>query len=171
MAPLAWATATFCCAALGRLLAPSVSAGRPRWRLLSNEQRTKAGSCFQGLRVEMTHSGRRAPNLAVIHNGFPSMWYSVVPWLWKRYCNGASSLSCAFSPQILYAPLLSQSIEPSSSIIVVQPCNKHSLPPSENGSCEAATDADTALERLIDESGDDSVGTACRVIRLNVHNV
>jgi hypothetical protein len=31
-----------------------------------------------------------------------------------------------------------------------------------------ATDADTALERLIDGSGDDLVGTACRVIRLNV---
>jgi hypothetical protein len=30
-----------------------------------------------------------------------------------------------------------------------------------------ATDADTALERLIDGSGDDLVGTACRVIRLN----
>jgi hypothetical protein len=28
--------------------------------------------------------------------------------------------------------------------------------------------ADTALERLIDGSGDDLVGTACRVIRLNV---
>jgi hypothetical protein len=28
-----------------------------------NEQRTKAGSCFEGLRVKMTHSGRRAPNL------------------------------------------------------------------------------------------------------------
>ena len=25
----------------------------------------------------------------------------------------------------------------------------------QNGSCEVATDADTALERLIDESGDD----------------
>ena len=37
-----------------------------------------------------------------------------------------------------------------------------------NGSCEVATDADTALERLIDRSGDDLVGTACRVIRLNV---
>jgi len=31
-----------------------------------------------------------------------------------------------------------------------------------------ATDADTAIERLIDGSGDDLVGTACRVIRLNV---
>jgi hypothetical protein len=31
-----------------------------------------------------------------------------------------------------------------------------------------ATDADTALERLIDGSGDDLVGTACHVIRLNV---
>ena len=31
-----------------------------------------------------------------------------------------------------------------------------------------ATDADTALERLIDGSGDDLVGTACRVISLNV---
>jgi hypothetical protein len=31
-----------------------------------------------------------------------------------------------------------------------------------------ATDADTALERLIDGSGDDLVGTACCVIRLNV---
>jgi hypothetical protein len=30
-----------------------------------------------------------------------------------------------------------------------------------------ATDADTALERLIDGSGDGLVGTACRVIRLN----
>jgi hypothetical protein len=39
---------------------------------------------------------------------------------------------------------------------------------SENGSCEVATDADTALERLIDGSGDDLAGTACRVIRLNV---
>ena len=38
----------------------------------------------------------------------------------------------------------------------------------ENGSCEVATDADTALERLIDGSGDDLAGTACRVIRLNV---
>jgi hypothetical protein len=39
---------------------------------------------------------------------------------------------------------------------------------SENGSCEVATDAATALERLIDRSGNDLVGTACRVIRLNV---
>jgi hypothetical protein len=38
----------------------------------------------------------------------------------------------------------------------------------QNGSCEVATDADTALERLIDGSGDDLVGTACRIIRLNV---
>jgi hypothetical protein len=38
----------------------------------------------------------------------------------------------------------------------------------ENGSCEVATDAETALERLIDGSADDLAGTACRVIRLNV---
>jgi hypothetical protein len=38
----------------------------------------------------------------------------------------------------------------------------------EDGSCEVATDEDTALERLKDGSGDDLVGTACRVIRLNV---
>jgi hypothetical protein len=38
----------------------------------------------------------------------------------------------------------------------------------ENGNCEVATDADTALERLIDGSDDDLAGTACRVIRLNV---
>ena len=38
----------------------------------------------------------------------------------------------------------------------------------ENGNCEVATDVDTAFERLIDGSGNDLVGTACRVIRLNV---
>ena len=38
----------------------------------------------------------------------------------------------------------------------------------QNGSCEVATDADTALERLIDGSGDDLVRTECRVIRLDV---
>ena len=38
----------------------------------------------------------------------------------------------------------------------------------ENGSCEVATDPDTALERLIYGSGDDVAGTRCRVIRLNV---
>ena len=38
----------------------------------------------------------------------------------------------------------------------------------EDGSCEVATDEDTALERLKDGSGDDLVGTACRVVRLNV---
>lgn len=39
---------------------------------------------------------------------------------------------------------------------------------NENGSCEVATDAETALERLIGGSGDEFAGTACRVIRLNV---
>jgi hypothetical protein len=39
---------------------------------------------------------------------------------------------------------------------------------SEKGRCEVATDADTALERLIDGYIVDLVGTACRVIRLNV---
>jgi hypothetical protein len=38
----------------------------------------------------------------------------------------------------------------------------------EDGSCEVATDEDTALERLKYGSGDDLVGTACRVVRLNV---
>jgi hypothetical protein len=38
----------------------------------------------------------------------------------------------------------------------------------EDGSCEVATDEDTALERLKDGSGNDLVGTACRVVRLNV---
>jgi hypothetical protein len=38
----------------------------------------------------------------------------------------------------------------------------------EDGSCEVDTDADAALERLKDGSGDDLIGTACRVVRLNV---
>jgi hypothetical protein len=38
----------------------------------------------------------------------------------------------------------------------------------EDGSCEVATDEDTALARLKDRSDDDLVGTACRVVRLNV---
>jgi hypothetical protein len=38
----------------------------------------------------------------------------------------------------------------------------------EDGSCEVATDEDTALARLKDGSDDDLVGTACRVVRLNV---
>ena len=39
---------------------------------------------------------------------------------------------------------------------------------SEDGDCEVATDEDTAIERLIDGSGDDLAGTACRVVKLNV---
>jgi hypothetical protein len=38
----------------------------------------------------------------------------------------------------------------------------------ENGNCEVATDEDTALGRLKDGSDDDLVGTACRVVKLNV---
>jgi len=39
---------------------------------------------------------------------------------------------------------------------------------SEDGDCEVATDEDTAIERLIDGSGDDLAGTVCRVVKLNV---
>jgi hypothetical protein len=39
---------------------------------------------------------------------------------------------------------------------------------SENGDYEAATDEDTAIERLQDASGEDLSGTACRVVKLNV---
>ena len=38
----------------------------------------------------------------------------------------------------------------------------------EDGSCEVATDEDTALERLIDGSSEDLAGTVCRVVKLNV---
>jgi hypothetical protein len=38
----------------------------------------------------------------------------------------------------------------------------------ENGNCEVATDVDTALGRLKDGSDDDLIGTACRVVKLNV---
>jgi hypothetical protein len=39
---------------------------------------------------------------------------------------------------------------------------------SEDGSCEVATDEDTALQRLKDGSDADLGGTICRVVRLNV---
>jgi hypothetical protein len=39
---------------------------------------------------------------------------------------------------------------------------------SEDGDYEVATDEDTAIERLIDGSGDDLAGTVCRVVKLNV---
>jgi hypothetical protein len=39
---------------------------------------------------------------------------------------------------------------------------------SEDGDREVATDEDTAIERLIDGSGDDLAGTVCRVVKLNV---
>jgi hypothetical protein len=38
----------------------------------------------------------------------------------------------------------------------------------EDGSCEAATDEETALERLEDGASEDLAGTVCRVIKLNV---
>ena len=38
----------------------------------------------------------------------------------------------------------------------------------EDGRYEAATDEDTAIERLQDGSGEDLAGTACRVVKLNV---
>ena len=38
----------------------------------------------------------------------------------------------------------------------------------EDGSCEAATDEDTALEHLINGASEDLAGTACRVVKLNV---
>jgi len=39
----------------------------------------------------------------------------------------------------------------------------------ENGGCEVATDEDSAIERLIDGSGEDLAGTSCRVVKLNVN--
>jgi len=39
---------------------------------------------------------------------------------------------------------------------------------SENGDCEVATDEDTAIERMIDRSGNDLAGTVCRVVKFNV---
>jgi hypothetical protein len=69
-----------------------------------------------------------------------------------------------FPPQILDAPLLSRSIEPcfkhnrlcSHAIIIYCRRSEGAIPTAEvrvvlgeNGSCEVATDADTALERLI----------------------
>ena len=38
----------------------------------------------------------------------------------------------------------------------------------ENGTCEVARDAETAVARLIGESADDFAGTLCRIIRLDV---
>ena len=38
----------------------------------------------------------------------------------------------------------------------------------EDGSCEVATDEDTAIGRLHNGSSEDLAGTACRVVKLNV---
>jgi hypothetical protein len=38
----------------------------------------------------------------------------------------------------------------------------------EDGSYEAATDEQTALDRLVEEADEDLAGTVCRVVKLNV---
>jgi hypothetical protein len=38
----------------------------------------------------------------------------------------------------------------------------------EDGSCEVATDEDTAVERFREGSGEDLAGMTCRVVKLNV---
>ena len=38
----------------------------------------------------------------------------------------------------------------------------------QNGGCEAATDEDSAIDRLKDGSSEDLAGTVCRVVKLNI---